>query len=288
MTIDILSDLHLDFYFYKEPSKKALETTYTHIFTDNQKRSPGEVLIVAGDIGHYNKQNIDVLKKIKEVFKYKHIICVLGNHDYYLLNEEDRINYRKNSLNRTNEMRQLINSEEGMHCLDGDIVEIEGVRIGGCDSWYDGQYIKTHFDRDDTSVTDGSIDALWHLNMNDAKFIHAMQWQEFAKIQKKKIESIYKDVDIMVTHVNPSIRKEHISSSYQEEMSTGFFSFDGERFIKDGTMKYWIYGHTHIEQEYSHHGVQCICNPMGYPGENGNGEWTWVKSIQVTEEDTHH
>ena len=115
-----------------------------------------------------------------------------------------------------------------------------------------------------------------------------MQWQEFAKIQKKKIESIYKDVDIMVTHVNPSIRKEHISSSYQEEMSTGFFSFDGERFIKGGTMKYWIYGHTHIEQEYSHHGVQCICNPMGYPGENGNGEWTWIKSIQVIEEDTHH
>jgi predicted MPP superfamily phosphohydrolase len=86
MIIDTLSDLHIDFYFHKVPSKKAVETIYTHIFTDNQKRSPGDVLIVAGDIGHYNKQNIDVLKKIKEVFKYKHIVCVLGNHDYYLIN----------------------------------------------------------------------------------------------------------------------------------------------------------------------------------------------------------
>lgn len=42
------------------------------------------------------------------------------------------------------------------------------------------------------------------------------------------------------------------------------FSFDGEKYLKDGTMKYWIFGHTHEEMDYKEHNVRCICNPLGY------------------------
>ena len=117
--------------------------------------------------------------------------------------------------------------------------------------------------------------------MNDSRFVHAIQWQEFGEIQKEKISSIYKDVDIMVTHINPSIRKEHISHSYREEMSTGFFTFNGIKYIEEGSMKYWIFGHTHEKIGYEYCDVQCICNPMGYPGENGNAEWTRIESIEM-------
>ena len=35
-----------------------------------------------------NEQNIKMLKILKEY--YKHIICVLGNHDYYLMGKTNK------------------------------------------------------------------------------------------------------------------------------------------------------------------------------------------------------
>ncbi len=289
MIIDILSDQHIDFYFkMKKPKAIAIETTYSHIFTDNQKREVGDVLVVAGDIGHYNVQNINVLEQIKEVFGYKHIVCVLGNHDYYLIDNNSRSSYSYKSLFRAERMRNHINKKEGMYCLDGNIIEIYGVRFGGCDSWYDGEYIKKHFDEDgekrqlwSNPVSDDYIHQLWKQTMYDPIAIHHLNWQEYADQEKEKIEKIYKDVDVMITHVNPSIKKEHTSASFREEPSTGFFTFNGSKYLKDGSMKYWIYGHTHVEAEFEINGVTCICNPMGYPGESGNGEWTWIKSVEI-------
>ncbi|MGE3301320.1 MAG: metallophosphoesterase, partial [Arcobacter sp.] len=100
MIVDILSDLHLDFYF--KPHLTTLENVssfFEPIFTNNGTRTIGDVLIIAGDIGHYNAQNIEVLKIFQKKF-YKHIICVLGNHDYYLVNGEARYSFENNSFNR--------------------------------------------------------------------------------------------------------------------------------------------------------------------------------------------
>lgn len=117
--------------------------------------------------------------------------------------------------------------------------------------------------------------------MSDAHYVLDINWQKYAKLEKEKIEKIYRNVDVMITHVNPSIEKEHTSTSFREEDTTGFFTFDGSKYLKDGNMKYWIYGHTHIEAEHIIDGVTCICNTMGYPGESANGEWVWIKSIEI-------
>lgn len=282
MKIDILSDLHLDFYFKRNLSEtKAVETLYSHIFTDNQKRNVGDVLVVAGDIGHYNEQNIEVLASIKKIFGYKHIICVLGNHDYYLIDIHSRSDYNGFSLNRTEQMRDMINEKEGMYCLDGEVIEIDGIRIGGCDGWYDGEYIRKHFNKKNEEYMNGYVSLLWRRTMADADYIFGMDWQSYAKKEKNKIEKIYKDVDVMITHINPSIEKEHTHQNYRDEDTTGYFTFDGSRYLREGSMQYWIYGHTHVEAEHEIDGVKCICNPMGYPSECGNGEWTGIKSIEL-------
>jgi metallophosphoesterase superfamily enzyme len=276
--IDILSDLHVDFYFkFKKPEPKAVESLYSHIILDNQKRDVGDVLIVAGDIGHYNSQNINVLKLIKEIFGYKHIICVLGNHDYYLIDRPSKSKYFLKSVYRAERMREIINSSEGMYCLDGEVVEIDGIKFGGCDGWYDGEYTKRYFG----NKTDEYLDKLWGATMNDAYNIYSFNWQEYAKLEKQKIEKIYKNVDVMITHINPSIQKEHTSVSFREEDTTGFFTFDGSKYLEGGSMKYWVFGHTHTEISYECSGVKCICNPMGYPGENDYGEWTWIRSVEL-------
>ena len=40
-------------------------------------------------------------------------------------------------------MKHLIKKKrENIFCLDGDIIEIEGIKFGGCNSWYDDSYVK--------------------------------------------------------------------------------------------------------------------------------------------------
>ena len=55
MKIDILSDLHFDYYFNQENTIEDIRNFYKSIFKKNN-RTLGEVLIIAGDLGHNNKQ----------------------------------------------------------------------------------------------------------------------------------------------------------------------------------------------------------------------------------------
>ena len=285
MVVDILSDLHVDAYFKGGITRDEVKNLYSHIFTDMGTRRVGDVLVVAGDIGHCNGQNVVVLKFIREVFGYSDIICVLGNHDYFLLDASTRRKYGNKSMHRVEGLRNIINGHEGLHCLDGNIVEIKGVRFGGCDGWYDGEYIKKHFPEKcpawDVFRDSYYINELWKHTMPDADYIFGIKWQKHARSEKEKIEKIYKDVDVMITHINPSIEKEHTSIHYREAESTGFFTFDGSKYLKNGSMKHWVYGHTHEATEHFIDDVHCICNPMGYPSESRWGKRTFIASVEI-------
>ena len=85
----------------------------------------------------------------------------------------------------------------------------------------------------------------------------------------------------MITHVNPSFLHRHIASSYKGQQSNMFFTFNGHQFMKEGSMKYWVFGHTHDRLEYEYSGVKCICNPFGYPSESYYGDDTLIRSIEL-------
>lgn len=76
MKLDILSDTHFDFYFYQKYNEDDVVKFFKNIINFEDI---ADVLIIAGDIGHNNAQNIKILKILKQF--YKNIICVLGNHD---------------------------------------------------------------------------------------------------------------------------------------------------------------------------------------------------------------
>ena len=279
MKIDYLSDLHIDFYFSrKEPiTNDKMKKLFEPIITKNG-RIIGDVLIIAGDIGHYNYQNINVLKYLKENY-YKHIICVLGNHDYYLLGKEVKSQF-KNSFERIKNMRDLINSEENMYCLDGNIIQISGINFSGCDSWYNDGYFKRQYPTQNFSRKSTNIQ--WHQTMNDAGYIYGIDnFDDIWEIEKPKVEAIYKKCDVMITHINPSCKDEHINIRYQNNPSNVFFSFDGEKYLKEGSMSHWIFGHTHEELEYQEFDVNCLCNPLGYPNESSNGKFVEMKSFEL-------
>lgn len=274
MQIDILSDVHFDNYFYGKYTNDDVIKFYSKIIDLN---NIGYVLVIAGDLGHDNEQNIKILKILKEY--YNHIICVLGNHDYYLIGKTNKKLF-KDSFERVNNMRELINTKDGMYCLDGNIIEIEGVRFGGCDGWYDDGFLKVNYPNEEFPIK--STNQMWTNCTPDSKFIFGIEnFDDIFKIEKEKIETVYKKCDVMITHINPSAKKEYINIKYQNNPSSTFFCFDGEKYLKNGSMKYWIFGHNHDKIEYLEHNVKCICNPLGYSNESGNGECVKIRSIEV-------
>ncbi|MDQ1267432.1 MAG: hypothetical protein QG560_75 [Campylobacterota bacterium] len=280
MKIDILSDLHFDFYFPQDqkPDIGAVKSIFDPIFFMNKTRETGDTLVIAGDIGHSNAQNIEILKIFQKEY-YKHIVCVLGNHDYYLIGETQEKQYKRDSFKRVGEMRNLINSQENMYCLNGSVVEIEGVRFGGCDSSYSNAYMLAYYKHLNHPKYNND---LWKQSMYDAKAMFGIdRYNDLYKIELPKMEAVYKECDIMITHVNPSYLHRHMAASYKGNHTNMFFTFDGHRFMQEGSMKYWIFGHTHDRLEYEHTGVKCICNPLGYPSESYYGDDTVIKSINL-------
>lgn len=266
LSVSILSDVHFDSYF---PSYGVTETIvrklFDPIFTPDG-REPADVLVIAGDLGHYNGQSYTIIKMLREIY-FKHIICVLGNHDYYLINRIQMDDYDLNSFKRVQEMRGLINSIDGVHCLDGNVVEIEGVCFGGCDSWYDGQYVLHHLNPHYEHSMD-YVRNLWKYTMNDAHNMpNIKRFDELWEIEKPKIEAVYQQCDVMITHVMPSINPHHIDKYYRNDKATGFFCFDGEKYLKKTTAHTWIYGHSHTNQDVQVHGVRMVANQLGYRNE---------------------
>ncbi len=281
MKVDILSDPHIDIYFNPKMSlkKDTVKSIFDSIILSNGTREVGEVLIIAGDIGHYNTQNIELLKIFKSEY-YKYIICVLGNHDYYLIDEKIKEQYSSNSFNRADELKKLINDEENIYCLDGDVVQIDGIKFGGAMGWYNNAYNDEYFHQSSKE----SINDIWKNSSNDSKLIYSKDikyFEDIYKIEKPKLEAIYQKCDVMITHINPSYKHQHINSAYHNTKENAFFTFNGDQLLKDGSMKYWVFGHNHDEIEYDLHGVKCICNPMGYPNESQYGDWVWMKSFEI-------
>ncbi len=280
MKIDYLSDLHLDFYFPPDNvTSEAVISIFDPIFLNNRATTPGDILIIAGDIGHYNDQNIQVLKIFQQRY-YKYIICVLGNHDYYLINRIQEDEYDLDSFKRADEMKELINSCENMFCLDGNVIEIKGIRIGGTMGWYDSTYANHYY----LLYKDQKLNDDWNAYNNDSQMIKSdliKRYDDMFRIELPKIVAVYQKCDVMVTHINPSHLHEHISPQYHNSPSNSFFTFGGHKFLQEGTMKHWVFGHTHSETEYELFGVQVHCNPFGYPSESYHGEWVWIRSFEV-------
>jgi|GEM_PF-455632 len=274
LKIDILSDTHFDNYFYGKYTNYDVINFYSQIIDFN---NCGDILVIAGDIGHNNSQNIKILKLLKQY--YKNIICVLGNHDYYLLGKENKSQF-KDSFERVENMRELINSQDGMYCLNGDIIELDGIKFGGCDGWYNDGYFERQYPAE--AFSRKSTNVMWRNIMNDANFIYGVEnFDDIFQIERPKIEKVFKECDVMITHINPSAKNEHINIRFQNNPSNVFFCFEGEKYLKNGNMKYWIFGHTHEELEYIEHNVHCICNPLGYFNESGNGKFINIRTIEI-------
>jgi len=309
MKFAILGDPHFDFYF--NPSSVVSARAFDAKFKTLLDVAPADVLLIPGDIGHYNSQNIQCLSHLKRY--YSRIVVTFGNHDYYLISKSIVSNYQYGtnrlggSRERVAEMKLLIEKEEGIDYVDGNIVEIDGIRIGGASGWYDGSLLLN------AGKSYDDVNWEWRLQMNDANMIYpngtnGAKFDTLFQEQKHHMENVYQSCDIMMTHVSPLSEWNQFTEMYNFKPAIAaqipnyaadhealqdyraFYCFDGKHLLENGFMSHWVFGHTHrnFERQYIREGkedIKILCNSIGYP-KGGSQRKTSsdfeIKIIEVT------
>jgi len=268
MKIDITSDIHIDFWIAINGSVKKQQGKMRLLIEKLLPEEKADTLVIAGDIGHYNHQNKLMFEVLREY--YKDIIWVHGNHDLYMVSGSVKKKFDNDSFIRLDNMIKLADKIDGVHYLNGNIVEIEGTKFGGCGMWYNYDYAKTVW-----GMTHIRCIQMWNDYLNDANLIR-VPWkgirgqidnERYFDSQLELLNKIYLDSDVIVTHVNPDW--EGLLPKWKMPEST-FYVFDGREMLNNlDENKMWIYGHTHDKIFYSHPaGCTMICNPLDYAIEN--------------------
>lgn len=261
---DLISDIHLDFYVDIRHPEVKMRKRISEFVSSILPENPQKTLIIAGDLGHYNHQNIFLLEELKKF--YTNIIVVSGNHDYYLVSSSVKSKYKSDSMKRIIEMKEKASRIENIYYLDGNIVEIDGVKYGGAGMWYDFSYGMSMFGKSKEGLF-----FKWKEVMNDSRLIKGLDFlTDFkeADKEKEKLDKIIEDSNVIITHVGPEWSK--IPHEYKYDVATSFYYFDGRPYFEKAKDKVWVYGHVHYRNDYETHGCRFINASLGYPSERQN------------------
>lgn len=287
MKIDYASDLHIDFWISQvNPQHKKFGlnlSNFVDTILPKDHSTLGDVLVLAGDLSHYNQQTMFLLIELKKY--YKNIIVTFGNHDLYMLSKNIIKKYKSSSENRIAELKEICESLD-IHYLDGQVIDIDGVKIGGTGSWYN---LPTNADL-----------KTWNKVMNDSNYIYHgapstpigmyqssytitnSNWdtQKFWLKEKAKLIEIAKQgCDVFITHVGLNYPPlEGINPKYIGDSNNIFYFTDNIELLKQSGCKVHIHGHTHDNLDYMVDGINIVCNPLGYPEDN---TYCTVKQIEI-------
>jgi predicted phosphodiesterase len=246
MKIGFKSDIHLDFWIGYTQKRSDIEKFALEIL----KPQECDVLILAGDIGHYNFQNVWLIEFLA---KFSKVFVTYGNHDLYLINEKAFEKY-KTSFNRLKEFENLLNNIENVYFFDGNIVEIGGVKFLGIAGWYDLSLgLKYGYSLE-------FMRKAWEETMNDSRLIYPkIDPVNLSFLHKEKLRLNIEKADIVFTHVPPVYIECH-----NDIIIDSFYTFYGYDLLKDN-IKYWIFGHCHKPMDFYEEMIRFISSPLGYP-----------------------
>ena len=246
MKFQIFSDTHLEFY-------KNIESFPEFPVT-------AEYLILAGDIG-YPEQQIykDFLKMVSE--RYKKVIVIAGNHEYYQgFKKSRRIfeSYKIENIFNMSDVEDVIRTEVAKYpniiYLNNEVTWIDGVKIIGSILWYFSKELAELSLNDYSNIWDNSKYLTWQGVLR--KHIDCVK---FIETEINKGEPC-----IVITHHLPS--KKMVQLKYQGHPLNFCYSTDLDFLIKS-PVKAWISGHSHGFIEKTINNIPCIVNAIGYKGE---------------------
>ena len=228
MKIQILSDLHTEFWGHVDISWLVPDEDV-------------DVLVLAGDIGV--AQNFQwILRDFKN--RYKHVMFVPGNHEYY-----------HSSLSK--------------------------IKASTCNSfvpqWPDGQQFLGATLWFPYTTEDEKHKHL----LNDFNLIKDLEWEINAqhRMHLQHLEMHMDSNSVVITHHCPSHKS--TPERYKDSELNRFFVCDMEELILERQPKLWIHGHTHDSCDYMIGQTRVICNPFGYLGHEENPKFQKHLIVEV-------
>lgn len=245
MKIRLFSDMHTEFYNH--------ELTIPELDTDKET-----VLILAGDIGVGTKA-VNPIKKLGP--RFKHIIYVAGNHEFYHHHVEHIDHYLlTKAFEEDNNISYLSNTEVG----------IDGIRFFGGTMW-------TPMGRYEPNKKD--IQHEINMGMNDFHIVkHGLDEETFSAQDAAELHEEFKqeisyqaeaasrcaEKLFVVTHHAPT--EESVSEEFKGRVLNAAYHANMGPFIKnnDDVLKWWVHGHMHHTTEYMVGDCKVFTNPYGY------------------------
>lgn len=255
LTVGYMSDAHLEF-----RGKK-----FTNIIKMNT-----DILCLAGDIcACGNKEDFGILLSFLKFIcpKYKYVMHVAGNHEYYTAGERKITKWHTmQSVNeRLKSIEKIIPNYIYLDC------QAVTLNINSKPYVFIGATLWAHVNQKDYGAVQNS--------MNDYSYIY--QWKnnkpvrltvaEMQKIHNKHVDFIKSAVAkfrgmpcVVITHHKP------IGDTTEKDVLTQAYETDITNIIgmRGSTVKYAIHGHTHKHYNKTINGIKYLSNPKGYVGQH--------------------
>jgi Icc-related predicted phosphoesterase len=233
MRLHVLSDLHFD---VRRASWRSLAA---RIPTD-----VGDVLVLAGDILCMNDVAAgDMLQILRG--KAREVVYVLGNHEHYY-----------GAFETTRARAARLCAATGVTLLDGAARVVAGRRFVGGTLWfrYSPEALPLRPQMMDFQLIEAFEDAVYRDNAR----------------QLELLGSELRHDDLVVTHHLPAWGS--VAPRYRSGPSSvlnPFFLCDCQELIEQRQPALWIHGHTHDPCDHTIGATRVVCNPIGYPREQG-------------------
>lgn len=243
---EVVSDLHLEHFVGSgEAGTEFLEGVFL--------KPSAPTLLVAGDIGNLRSEPalfyMDYFFNLVR-FRYKNVVCVLGNHDYYgysVIDETSAIDeYRRRYPHKNIHFLSLEKKPS--------TVQIEDVVVIGGTLWSELNPIHQF---------------VISRRLNDFNFINGLTFEKYQRTFLAEIESLktllseHRDEKCLVlTHHAPTFQTSKIYAS--SPIKSAFCSSLENLILDSPQLKAWVFGHLHLPAKLEIEHCKIIEHSLGY------------------------
>lgn len=239
MKIQIMSDLHQEFYFNMQVP---------------DINPQADILLLAGDMCTSPNSYRFFLEKIREISNIP-IVAVLGNHEFYGHDIKTALK----------EYKKACKSIKDFHLLENKYIDFGEVRVIGATLWTDyNKGVDAHLAIN--NMTDFRV-----ITVDDRKDSFLL-CTEIMNRYKKSVAYIKNTLNkskglktVVLTHHAPSYLSVH--DQYKGQLLNSCFVSDLSNLILDKEPTVWVNGHIHNHMEYEIGQTIVLANPYGYPQE---------------------
>lgn len=247
MKVQFMSDLHDKYPTLNEPS--------------------APILALLGDIGNPKSTAYRAfLLHVSALFE--DVIVIAGNHEYYGNTLEETKTYIMDACK---------NAGTNVHFLDRTTITLHGIRFIGATLWSD--------------ITKSAAETIscFKRIYEDKSIPNAFQklrQETYLEMHRKDLKFIEDEIAtrpyepcVILTHYAPLME---CNGCYNDSPQVSAFATDLQHLYKNENVKAHLFGHTHVNGNWTVNNVPILCNCKGYyPGECQGLPFDVQKRIEV-------